>query len=407
MFDVKIRRIIKCLREEFSFVHGNVLVLIVSWILMTFSRPIPDTYYSLFVQELGGTPFIIGLIGFTSFIALALVQFPGGYLADKYGRRWLIVTMTFGVGLAHIFYALAQSWHYILVGAIIFNLCLIYQPALHAIMADSLPSERRGMGFSIERIVGVFSVVSPLIAGFLYINYGLVEGVRIAYWIVVIAFLLAAIIRLKLRETVDVNIKKLDLVDVMRCYPTAIRESVNVWKLILRTMLYLFSIHAVASFFAQMCGPYYVVYATKVLSIEEVQWSLLIALQQACYVLLASAHWKNCRCLRKKKALVMIHFITMLAIPFFIYGDFTKLIVFFTLSGICNSMFVAYQSLEADLVPREHRGKVIGFTQFFEYILASIGQLLGGYPLRESLASIAFSPIFSINCSLRHPNTSS
>jgi hypothetical protein len=105
--------------------------------------------------------------------------------------------------------------------------------------------------------------------------------VRIAYWIVVIAFLLAAIIRLKLRETVDVNIKKLDLVDVMRCYPTAIRESVNVWKLIPRTMLYLFSIHAVASFFAQMCGPYYVVYATKVLSIEEVQWSLLIALQQA------------------------------------------------------------------------------------------------------------------------------
>jgi MFS family permease len=69
----------------------------------------------------------------------------------------------------------------------------------------------------------------------------------------------------------------------------------------------------------------------------------------------------------------------MLAIPFFIYGDFTKLIVFFTLSGICNSMFVAYQSMEADLVPREHRGKVIGFTQFFEYILASIGQLLGGY----------------------------
>jgi MFS family permease len=281
MFDVKIRRIIKCLREEFSFVHGNVLVLIVSWILMTFSRPIPDTYYSLFVQELGGTPFIIGLIGFTSFIALALVQFPGGYLADKYGRRWLIVTMTFGVGLAHIFYALAQSWHYILVGAIIFNLCLIYQPALHAIMADSLPSERRGMGFSIERIVGVFSVVSPLIAGFLYINYGLVEGVRIAYWIVVIAFLLAAIIRLKLRETVDVNIKKLDLVDVMRRYPTAIRESVNVWKLILRTMLYLFSIHAAVSFFAQMCGPYYIVYATKVLSIEKVQWSLLIALQQA------------------------------------------------------------------------------------------------------------------------------
>jgi len=38
----------------------------------------------------------------------------------------------------------------------------------------------------------------------------------------------------------------------------------------------------------------------------------------------------------------------------------------------------AFGSLQADLVPVEQRGKVIGFTNFFNYIISSIGVLVGG-----------------------------
>jgi len=133
--------IISKLKEEFSFIRGNYAVLVLSWIIMDFAMELPGTYYSLYVVDpaLGGTETILGIIGFVSFLALALVQFPGGYLADKHGRRWLISTMTFGVALSYIFYALAPSWHSILVGAMVGNLCLIYQPALLAMTADSLP----------------------------------------------------------------------------------------------------------------------------------------------------------------------------------------------------------------------------------------------------------------------------
>jgi MFS family permease len=240
MFEMRIRHAIGRLKEEFSFIHGNVLVLMVSWVLMQFSMPIPDTYYSLFVLELGATPFIIGLIEFASFVALALVQFPGGYLADKCGRRKLIITMTFGVGLANILFALAPSWHFILIGAVISNLCLIYQPALWAIMADSLPPEKRGIGFSTLGITNVVSVASPLIAGFLYLRYGLVEGIRIAYLLVFLAFFLAGIVRLKLKETIRVDAERMGFKDVIESYPTAVKESIAVWRLIPRTMLHSF-----------------------------------------------------------------------------------------------------------------------------------------------------------------------
>lgn len=59
-----------------------------------FAMELPATYYGLYVLGLGATETILGAIGLAQFLALASTQFPGGYLADKYGRKWLISTMT-------------------------------------------------------------------------------------------------------------------------------------------------------------------------------------------------------------------------------------------------------------------------------------------------------------------------
>ena len=158
-------KLAKKLKEEFSFFKGNYLILILSWILMDFAGELPGTYYSDYVIQLGGSATILGLITLVSMLALASVQFPGGYLADKYGRRWLISTLTFGVALSYILYAAALSWHFILIGAAIQSLCLLYQPALNAMMADSLPPEKRGMGFSIlNLIMSVATTPAPAVA---------------------------------------------------------------------------------------------------------------------------------------------------------------------------------------------------------------------------------------------------
>jgi DHA1 family multidrug resistance protein-like MFS transporter len=189
------------LREEFSFTSGNMKVIIFTLIIVISATAIPYTYYPKYVEGLGGTPFIVGVIGFASYATLALVQFPGGYLADKHGRRWLIVIMTFGTAGTYIFYAAAPTWHFILAAAVLQSLCLIYQPALLALVADSMPPEKRGMGFSIINLIHYVSVLSPIIAGLLSIQYGLISGMRIAYLIVAVSYLIAGIIRIRLKET--------------------------------------------------------------------------------------------------------------------------------------------------------------------------------------------------------------
>ena len=75
------------LRKEFLFIKGNYAVMITSWIMIDFAMELPATYYGLYVLGLGATETILGAIGLAQFLALASTQFPGGYLADKYGRK--------------------------------------------------------------------------------------------------------------------------------------------------------------------------------------------------------------------------------------------------------------------------------------------------------------------------------
>ena len=93
-------------REDQAVLRGNFLLITVSWIIMFSAQPIPDTYASLFYLHLGANELMLALMGFAGSIAVALVQFPGGYLADKHGRRWLIVTMTFGMAIGSLFFIL-------------------------------------------------------------------------------------------------------------------------------------------------------------------------------------------------------------------------------------------------------------------------------------------------------------
>lgn len=237
------------LREEFSFVQGNVLILMISWLLTDFAGAIPNTYYSLYVLELGGTPFVVGLIGSASSIILALVQFLGGYLADKRGRKQIILVMSFGVATSYILFASALNWYFILVGAVFRSFCLMFLPAMKAMTADSIPSEKRGLGYSITLLVGAVSILSPLVAGFLYMTQGLVLGIRIAYWIATVAFFAAATMRFRLKETLKTDTSEARLKNAFKTYKKAVTESFRVWKLIPKSALALLLVYSIPSFF--------------------------------------------------------------------------------------------------------------------------------------------------------------
>lgn len=370
------------LRREFSFIKGNYMILVISWIIMDLAMEMPVPNYQYYVQALGGTefPMALGIIGMANFLAMATFAFPGGYLADKHGRRWLITTMTFGLALSFLFFALAPTWHFILIGTIIQGLCLgIYQPALFAMVQDSLPEERRGIGSSlIQMIHGTFNTPGPIIAGLLLLQFGLIPSMRIVYLIVVSCFLIAATWRLRLKETMT-NSDPIRFRYFISSYPQAIKECcVDVWKAVPRSILWLFLVQIMLMFAYAQINVINAVYARDQLGIPEEMWWLTFIPLLATMIVASVPIGKTIDKIGPRKPLLLGPLALASALLLFVHGNFVTIMTSMCLNGIVFLLIMSSaMTLTAYLVEPQNRGKVRGFLNFMGYIFTAVGMLLG------------------------------
>lgn len=404
------------LKDEFSFIKGNILVNTVSLALILVTAAIPYTYYSLYIEGLGGDPFIVGLIGFVSNIALALVQFPGGYLADRHGRRALIVTMTFAFSLTYFLFAIAPNWQFFMLVAVIQSIFLIYRPALQALVSDSTPPEKRGLGFSIVNLLHYISFPSPLIAGILLVQFGLVPAMRISYMILTGAFFAAAILRMRFKETLEKNKEGISVTDAFKNFPTSITESIRTLKNAGKPTLFLFGTFAIYNFAWFACSLNMILYATNpdILNIGEFSWAALMTWYSVVNLVAALPCGKIIDRFGRKKPLIVAWLLFIPGMVGFVYGNIIVLAICYLLLGVALILTnTVYPALLADLVPRNNRGKIIGSTNFFFIILNGLGNIAGGYmyqyvspELPFLLATVLFVPCLILTVFKVHEPTS-
>jgi MFS family permease len=92
----------------------------------------------------------------------------GGALADKYGRRKMILLGLVVSGISNVFMGLINDLYlFYIVGAISGLVGNFGGPARQAMIADILPKEKRAEGFGILRVaLNLSAVVGPLLGGF-------------------------------------------------------------------------------------------------------------------------------------------------------------------------------------------------------------------------------------------------
>ncbi len=374
------------LQREFSFVGGNYLILMISWVIMDIGMEMPVPYFQQYVYALGGSifPIALGIIGFANFFAMALVAVPGGFLADKFGRRWLITTMTFGLALSYLFFVLApfwtitKSWHLILLGTITQSLCLIYQPALFAMVQDSLPPERRGVGSSlIQMIHGTFNTPGTVIGGILVISFGLIAGMQAVYLIVMVLFLAAAFWRLRLQETVA-STEKIRFKYFISHYPQAVKESLGVWKVVPRTVFWLLMVQTMTMFVFALTNVINAIYARDVLGIQQNEWFLVYVPMLLTMVVASYPIGKMIDRIGMRLPLIMGPFVIIASMVLFINGNLFLIMVSMALFGLAHMLIMSSgMTLSACLVEPQNRGKVTGGLNFVGYILTGVGMLIG------------------------------
>lgn len=369
-------------RGDQAVLRGNFLLITISWIIMFTAVPIPDTYASLFYLHLGADVFLISLMGFVGSIAVALVQFPGGYLADKHGRRWLIVSMTFGLGVGTLFFVFAPSWPFLLIGLLIQNICSLYGPALMAMVFDSLTPENRGTGFSFQSVISTLVLLpAPLIAQYLVVTFDFDLGMRIAYSLVAFTYFGIALLRLKLKETLPPqNNKKPTFLQILRDYPKSVAEGIHVWRKLPSSAFNLFWVIIIVNGITISCQTYFVVYATSILNISLTQWAIVVAIRYLTIAVPAIIAGFSMDKLGRKRFLILGYLLYIPGMLLFINADFNMLLLAFFFFGLGNLMQLnSYQVMMGDLVPRSLRGTATGSLQFFMFIMQAILMVLVGF----------------------------
>jgi len=339
-------------------------------------------FESPFFRELGAPPVVIGLMGSVGAMVLGLIRIPGAYIADKFGRRQIIVTMTFCIAFSFLFYIFAPDWRFVLIGMVISNLSLIYQPALDAILADSVPSEKRGMGYAAVNVIpNIPTIIAPAIAGFLVETYGIVPGMRIVYAVVFFCMLAAACVRLFfLRETLE-HPQEIRLGEMFDAFKNSLGAIAEAWREMPRTLRFLTVAFLVSAFEEPMFRIFTALYVFDVIGIGGMEWGLVNTASVAVTLVLGFPLGKIVDKIGRKKSILFAYILFIPSTMLFMSArSFSLLLIVYLLFAMGGCLIMpAYNALLADLIPKEKRGRVMGTIVTLNILATVPASALGGF----------------------------
>jgi len=276
LFGEILRYIAKISRDAVVVLRGNVGVVTASWVIFSLAWPLAYLYRSLYILALGGDYLTVALVNAINSVGAAISQVPGGYLADKIGRYRLIVTFTYAVSAMGLLYALVPNWQLFLLVTLIDSLFHIYGPALMAIVADSLPEDKRATGYAaINTLMAVSGIFGPPIAGYLYKTYGTL-GLRMGYVIFMVLGLIASVLRHKfLKETLRARSQLKELLDkgIVSLYVTSIKEIYAMLARSSRGLLLLILVGMITTSVRISWGDFFTLYAIDIKQFDPLLWT--------------------------------------------------------------------------------------------------------------------------------------
>ncbi|WP_175986914.1 MFS transporter [Bacillus sp. Marseille-Q1617] len=138
-----------------------------------------------------------GLLLVLSQVFAVAANLMGGYCADRFGRKKMMVISAFGQGFAFLIFGLASSpWlDSALIGFICFSLVGVfgsfYWPASQAMVADVVDEKDRSHVFAVfYTSINIAVVVGPILGGIFYVHYRFQLLVAAAIICMGLAFLL-------------------------------------------------------------------------------------------------------------------------------------------------------------------------------------------------------------------------
>jgi MFS family permease len=351
---------------EYLGLERNVALASASVFVLGFGEELWKKFLPKYLERLGAGPGVIGLFGTAEDFFDAVYQYPGGWLADRVGRRRAFLLFIAVASAGYLVYLLSPSWPWVFAGlALSMAWHSMASPAVFAVIGDALPKGKRAMGFTLQSVLKrVPMVVSPLAGGALIASVGIVAGVRTG---LAVTLALAAVTALVVRA-INVPVRAPDAVNIRGVW----RSFHHALKRLLVSDIFIRTCEGMADIFV-------ILYVTNVLGLSVARYGVLVAIQITASILV---YFPAARVADRvgRKPFVIATFLCFALYPVAVVMStgFASLVPAFVVGGLREIGEPSRKAMIVDFAREDLRARTVGLYYLVRSITITPSAALGG-----------------------------
>jgi MFS family permease len=329
-----------------------------------------QAYLPAYLTALGASGIIVGLFGSTRDLLDSVYQYPGGWLADRFGRRRALLVFTALATAGYATYAAARDWPLVLAG--LFGVMAWKSgafPTTFAVIGDSLPRERRAFAFSVQSVlVRVPRVVAAPLGGLLIASLGIVAGVRRALLLTLLLALVVLVLqRYGYREDRQV---------ARPAGSAGIRAIASGMPRALKRLL---AADCLVRIGEGIATSFIVLFVLQVRQISAAEYGMLYAVQQAVSIIFYLPGGRLADRLGRTPLVAMTFvFFALFPLAVRLAVTFPALVAAFCLGGLKEIGEPARKSLIVDLASDDQRARTVGVYYAIRNLVVVPAGIVGG-----------------------------
>jgi MFS family permease len=319
------------------------------------------------ILDLEISEILTGTVLMTYTIAGMPAMILGGMLADKFGRRPVLLASLGLMSVTILMYFFAYDFTTLVILAFVDSFVgSMYMPAANAMIADLIPSSERPRAFSTMRIAwnsGI--VIGPVLGGIIVAAASIKILFVFGSAILASAFVMNFIL---IRETKPVDAKHDDV---------TFRKVLEVARD--RPFLLLCALTGILWFCFSQWMSVLPVYVTNELGMEAYEYGLMFAVSSGLVVLTQLSITRIMVKFRRSRVLLVGHLMVALGFALiYLAFDFWTLLECVIVITFGEILYMSILStIIADMAPPAKRGSYMGFSGFVQTLGSGIGFLLG------------------------------
>ncbi len=358
----------------------NAWVLTSTSSLWSIGSAMATPYQTLYFAALGATPIDIGiLVAFGTAITI-LALLVGGYVADTWGRRRVIVTFSWISVCSAVIYAAINSPYLIVIPLTIASMASVYTPAFNSVMFDSIEPEDRIRGFSVFSAINTMpSVIVPTLGGLLMAHYGILDGVRLAYCASASFGAIGVTFRSRmLGETFAArqHEKKPFLSYVKDSFVSGINATRRSHPIVKRLLLYV----TLAGIGTGLTAPFASIYVVDHLNFNPIDYSFIVDIAGLTTVCLLLGVVFLIRRIGPRNAVLMASVAAPISTVLFSQAKTMDELLEWGMTGAVGTAIQSpsLSSMQAETIEREHRGKILAMFSILPSLVSLPSQIAAG-----------------------------